>query len=602
MTIALRYVVRSDVGLLREGNEDSAYAGPHLLAIADGMGGHAAGEVASAVAIKTLAPLDADTTGIDMLAVLGAAIADANAALRLITQADPATEGMGTTVTALLWHGSQVAICHIGDSRGYLLREGVLRQITHDHTLVQTLVDEGRLTPEAAASHPQRSLVMRALQSSIPADPDLELFEARVGDRFLLCSDGLTDVVTDETLRMTLSELTDLDAAVEQLVDLAIRSGGPDNITCVLADVVDTDQGGEPTALSIMVGALTAGDEEGSEPTRSDSPAARAHQLAQAIQQAEHEAAEATEPAADAQASVGAYGPSEDDEDEAGQRPGRRRRWPVVSMVLLLLVSVIGVGGYFGWRLTQSQYYVGTDGGNVVVFRGVSQSVAGMSLSKIVRRTRIPLSALPSSEAGSIRSTIGPEASLKEALRIISQFRQDYKCAVVQASIVKWVANRPKPALKPKHHGKAKAGKAKSGKSRTPAKHHTTKHPTPKHTASKHPTPAPTTVRHASPSPTPTPVKPATSSHGTNHSAANHGGATGHSGPATQRSPSTHGSPTKKSAPKTAQHRTTKAGAHHKAGSAKKRTMSKPRSVKKVKYPPEPVMPAFCPAFTGASG
>ena len=239
MTVALRYVVRSDVGLLREGNEDSAYAGPHLLAIADGMGGHAAGEVASAVAIKTLAPLDADTTGVDMLAVLGAAIADANAALRLITQTDPATEGMGTTVTALLWHGSQVAICHIGDSRGYLLRDGALRQITHDHTLVQTLVDEGRLTPEAAASHPQRSLVMRALQSSIPADPDLEMFEARVGDRFLLCSDGLTDVVTDETLRMTLSELTDLDAAVDQLVDLAIRSGGPDNITCVLADVID---------------------------------------------------------------------------------------------------------------------------------------------------------------------------------------------------------------------------------------------------------------------------------------------------------------------------------------------------------------------------
>jgi serine/threonine protein phosphatase PrpC len=262
MTIALRYVVRSDVGLLREGNEDSAYAGPHLLAIADGMGGHAAGEVASAVAIKTLAPLDADPTGIDMLAVLGAAIADANAALRLITQTDPATEGMGTTVTALLWRGQDVAICHIGDSRGYMLRNGALQQITRDHTLVQSLVDEGRLTREAAASHPQRSLVMRALQSSIPADPDLEMLEARVGDRFLLCSDGLTDVVTDETLRMTLSELTDLDAAADQLVDLAIRSGGPDNITCVLADVIDTDDGQGPTVQTIMVGALT-GDEPG---------------------------------------------------------------------------------------------------------------------------------------------------------------------------------------------------------------------------------------------------------------------------------------------------------------------------------------------------
>jgi protein phosphatase len=281
MTIALRYTVRSDVGLLREGNEDSAYAGPYLLAIADGMGGHAAGEVASAVAISTLAPLDTDTTGIDMLQALGDAIAAANEELRRITIADPATEGMGTTVTALLWSGDKVAMCHIGDSRGYLLRDGELQQITHDHTLVQSLVDEGRLTPEAAASHPQRSLVMRALQSSIPADPDLTLLQAKTGDRYLLCSDGLTDVVSDETLRTTLSELTDLDAAVEQLVDLAIRSGGPDNITCVLADVVDTDAGEAPSDEVIIVGALMTGAAGTAEATRSDNPAARAQLLAQ---------------------------------------------------------------------------------------------------------------------------------------------------------------------------------------------------------------------------------------------------------------------------------------------------------------------------------
>ena len=147
MTLALRYTVQSDVGLLREGNEDAAYAGPHLLAIADGMGGHAAGEVASAVAISTLAPLDADTTGIDMLQVLADAIADANAELHQITLDDPATEGMGTTLTALLWSGEEFALCHIGDSRAYLLRDGEFHRITHDHTLVQSLVDEGRLTP-----------------------------------------------------------------------------------------------------------------------------------------------------------------------------------------------------------------------------------------------------------------------------------------------------------------------------------------------------------------------------------------------------------------------------------------------------------------------
>ena len=243
MTLALRYTVRSDVGLLREGNEDSAYAGPHLLAIADGMGGHAAGEVASAVAIATLAPLDADTSGMDMLQALADAIAEANAELKQITMTDPSTEGMGTTLTALLWSGEEVALCHIGDSRGYLLRDGEYHRITHDHTLVQSLVDEGRLTPEAAASHPQRSLVMRALQSSVPAEPDLAMLKAKVGDRYLLCSDGLSDVVSDDTVHKTLMELTDLDAAVGQLIDLAIRSGGPDNITCVLADVIDADAG-----------------------------------------------------------------------------------------------------------------------------------------------------------------------------------------------------------------------------------------------------------------------------------------------------------------------------------------------------------------------
>src|SRR5215472_16516067 len=279
MTLALRYTVRSDVGLLRDGNEDSAYAGPHLLAIADGMGGHAAGEVASAVAIATLAPLDGDTSGTDMLGALAEAVADANSELHQIALADPATEGMGTTLTALLWSGDEFALCHIGDSRGYLLRDGEFHQITHDHTLVQSLVDEGRLTPEAAASHPQRSLVMRALQSSIPAEPDLALMKANVGDRYLLCSDGLSDVVSDETVQKTLVDLDDLDEAVSQLIDLAIRSGGPDNITCVLADVIDTDAGEEPTTDVVVLGAITGGSDEPGQQARADSPPARAHLL-----------------------------------------------------------------------------------------------------------------------------------------------------------------------------------------------------------------------------------------------------------------------------------------------------------------------------------
>ena len=174
MTLALHYALRSDVGLLREGNEDSAYAGPNLLAIADGMGGHAAGEVASAVAISALVPLDANRPpDSQMLDALAAAVASANSTLHEMSVADPSVEGMGTTLTAMLWSDTHVALCHIGDSRAYLLRDGDFYQITRDHTLVQSLVDEGRLTPQAAATHPQRSLVMRALQSSTEAEPDL---------------------------------------------------------------------------------------------------------------------------------------------------------------------------------------------------------------------------------------------------------------------------------------------------------------------------------------------------------------------------------------------------------------------------------------------
>ena len=195
MTLALRYAVRSDVGLLREGNEDSAYASPRLLAVADGMGGHAAGEVASAVAIASVATLDGTTMPPhgDLLKALKEAVHSASDTLHQMASADPAVEGMGTTLTAMLWADQGYALCHIGDSRGYMLRDGELFQITHDHSLVQSLVDEGRLSQEEAATHPQRSLILRALDGRGEAEPDLSMRKAMLGDRYLLCSDGLSE-------------------------------------------------------------------------------------------------------------------------------------------------------------------------------------------------------------------------------------------------------------------------------------------------------------------------------------------------------------------------------------------------------------------------
>ena len=262
MTLVLRYAVRSDVGLLREGNEDSAYAGPRLLAVADGMGGHAAGEVASSLTIASMAKLDTEPPGGDMLAELAAAVAAANARLQEMIIANPAVEGMGTTLTALFWSDGHAAVCHIGDSRGYLLREGELYQITHDHTLVQSLVDEGRISVDDVSSHPQRSLLLRALDGRSIAEPDLSVHDSQVGDRYLLCSDGLSGVVSDEMLRETLATIDEPDGVTRQLIDLALRGGGPDNITCIVADVVDAASSRlSPTGTPIMAGAAANADQ-----------------------------------------------------------------------------------------------------------------------------------------------------------------------------------------------------------------------------------------------------------------------------------------------------------------------------------------------------
>jgi protein phosphatase len=260
MTLALRYAVRSDVGLLREGNEDSAYAGPHLLAVADGMGGHAAGEVASAATITTIAPLDARHLGPDLVGALADAVATANLRLQELIISDPAIEGMGTTLTALLWADGYAALCHIGDSRAYRLRNGQFLQITHDHTLVQSLVDEGKITEDDVATHPHRSLLLRALDGRTVAEPDLTPLDTLPGDRYLLCSDGLSGVVTEQTLYQTLSSVRDPDKAALQLVELAIRGGGPDNITVIVADVLDTQVSAvPPTWTPVFAGAAATG-------------------------------------------------------------------------------------------------------------------------------------------------------------------------------------------------------------------------------------------------------------------------------------------------------------------------------------------------------
>jgi PPM family protein phosphatase len=238
MSLTLRTATASDPGLVRTNNEDSAHAGGRLLAVADGVGGMPAGELASDIVIRALTPLaDSQVRGDDLLRALRSAVDEANRQIREAGEADPATDGMGTTITALVLAGEELALLHVGDSRAYLLRDGQLRQLTKDDTFVQSLVDQGVLTPEEARNHPQRSLITRAVQGQHVA-PTTRMLPVQAGDRYLLCSDGLSDVVAAEAIGQTLQSYADLRHCVEQLVKLALQAGAPDNVTAVLADVV----------------------------------------------------------------------------------------------------------------------------------------------------------------------------------------------------------------------------------------------------------------------------------------------------------------------------------------------------------------------------
>jgi len=427
MALSLRFAARSDVGLVRDGNEDSGYAGPHLLVIADGMGGHAAGEVASSVAVSALAPLDDDVHGPDLLDRLSAAVRSANAQIADMTSTDPILEGMGTTLTALISTGTRVGLVHVGDSRGYLLRDGELHQITRDHTFVQSLVDEGRLSAEEADHHPHKNVITRALDGRDEVEFDLSVREIQAGDRFLLCSDGLSNVVSADTLVETLGRGTAADTA-ETLVQLALRAGGPDNITCVVADFVEDDT--PATAEPVVVGAAAAERPRASR--NGDSAASRAAALTSAGREADL-----------------------DDDDPVP--PAGRRRWLAPAFLFLLLAAVIGVGGYLGWAWAQTQYYVGTHEKKVAIFRGVSQSVAGISLSRVAREDALPLSSLPPFERERVRNTISAEDKT-DAEHIVVRLRQQ-ACANAAAKLP---APKPTPSPRPSASARPRASASAS--------------------------------------------------------------------------------------------------------------------------------------------
>ncbi|MDK8450539.1 PP2C family protein-serine/threonine phosphatase [Corynebacterium mastitidis] len=377
--LRLNYTVASDRGLVRGNNEDSAYAGPYLLALADGMGGHAAGEVASQIMITHLEHLDKDTGDNDMLALLAAGADEANRAIADEVGAHPETQGMGTTLTALAFNGREFGLCHVGDSRGYRLRGGALEQLTVDDTYVQSLVNEGRLLPEDVSTHPQRSLILKAYTGR-DVEPTLKTLDAKAGDRLLLCSDGLSDPVTHSTIEETLAQGTPAEAA-NRLVELALRSGGPDNVTVVVADVVDADAMDEGALAELPTEPATGGAlcGEPSEDSHPDTAAGRAAALRTKVTTISPDGQVSAQPLSGVPDPPEAAEDEEADADQGSER-GSAWRWGTLIVALLVLIALI-VGGWWVYHTAKERYFLATDdAGAILVERGLDYTVLGRDL------------------------------------------------------------------------------------------------------------------------------------------------------------------------------------------------------------------------------
>jgi len=343
MSLHLRYAAISDRGVVRQGNQDSVFAGSHFIAVADGMGGMAAGDLASAIVINTVARLDVPPPADSVVDELADAVADANRAIRRCVADDPQKEGMGTTLTALWFDGEWFNLVHIGDSRAYRMREGGFEQITVDDTYVQMLVDEGRITAEEAERHPQRSLLLRALGAS-EVEPAFQTIKGVPGDRLLLCSDGLSGPVSDPDIARTLQTAASPQEAAESLVQQALDAGAPDNVTVLIADVVSEYPGEQRQ----FIGGAAA-----------DARLAESDTAVLRAVKGEEEAAEVAEP-----------------ETEELPPKGRKggRVWRTILACLIVLVLAAGGGAWW----IRTQYFIGvSDAGNISVFRGLPFEVAG---------------------------------------------------------------------------------------------------------------------------------------------------------------------------------------------------------------------------------
>jgi len=400
----------SDVGKIRSSNQDSGYAGVNLFLVADGMGGHAGGDIASAITAQHVALADEPAESAEQAEQrLIDFIWQANEKLGISVAEHPDLSGMGTTFSGILVHGTKVSIGHIGDSRVYLARDGIVKQITSDHTFVQRLVDTGRITEEEALVHPRRSVLMRVL-GDVEQFPeiDVETFETKPGDRWMVCSDGLSGVVPDGIMHRIMLSKSSVKEATDLLVGEALEFGAPDNVTVVLVDIVDASQEVEAGASRTFVGSAASEvvieERKGRRILRILNPMTLIEMLSKP-----------EDPAS--------FAPESEEllekilKDTKGRIRNRRLR-QIATYLLVIGVSVYGL--YLGYEYTQTRFFVGVEDGVVVIYKGIKEELGPFKFSSVYEISNITIDSLSDFQREALERSIDAE-NIEDARRILDQ-------------------------------------------------------------------------------------------------------------------------------------------------------------------------------------
>jgi PPM family protein phosphatase len=402
--LRLQYAALSDVGRVRKDNQDSGYAGPWLLTVCDGVGGAARGDIASSTAVQQLRKLDRQPTD-DPLALVAGALHRAHDRIGELVEEEPSLNGTSTTATVALFDGSRLAIGHVGDTRAYLYRNGELSRLTKDHTFVQSLIDEGRITEAESRVHPHRNLILKAVDGVHEAEPDLFFVELAAADRVLLCSDGACGVLDDDRIADILSS-GNVDYATVELVRASLEAGSSDNVTCIVAEVVDPESAHVPDT-PLLVGA--AADLPRRRAGGAMASMFRGHRSGDTgeLEPVPAEAGDAT-PNDPMDPEVARYAP----------RAPRRFVWLKRFAAAAVVLGLVWMGASYAYAWTQRQYFVSSHDGKVTIFRGIDASLPGISLKEPYEESNIELDQLSRLDAETVREGIEAK-DLEDARRVV---------------------------------------------------------------------------------------------------------------------------------------------------------------------------------------